>query len=284
MNTSEVIETPSGKSAETENFPVGSWLLPKELRPHIARYYRFARAIDDIADNPDLTPKSKVDRLNAMADAVGGGQMLGKPGFETATRLHESLLETGVTDRHSTDLVDAFRQDAVQGRYKDWDELIRYCLRSAAPVGRYLLDLHGEDRVNYPYSDALCNALQVINHLQDCQDDYLEMDRVYLPGDWLAESNIRVEVLRGASSAGQLRVVINKCLDATRKLMITAEKLPSKLLNRRLAMESAVIVNIANKLIEELSRRDPLAERVVLSKSQLALCTLSGIVRGTLRY
>ena len=57
---SQTVETPSGKGAGDENFPVGSWLLPARLRPHVATYYRFARAIDDIADNPELAPDDKV--------------------------------------------------------------------------------------------------------------------------------------------------------------------------------------------------------------------------------
>ncbi len=283
MSTATAVETPSGKNETTENFPVGSWLLPAELRPHIAKFYQFARAIDDIADNPDLVAKTKIDRLNAMDDAVRGKETYGQTGYETASQLHDSLKETGITTRHSSDLVDAFRQDAVKNRYRDWDELIGYCMRSAAPVGRYLLDLHGENRSGYPQSDALCNALQVINHLQDCKDDYLEMDRVYLPEVWLKQNGTGVSALNAASASWQLRAVMDKCLDATAELMKSANQLPGRLKNRRLAMESAVIVNIANKLIVELRARDPLAERVKLSKGQLARCTLSGIAGGWLR-
>ena len=280
MSATAAVETPSGKNETTENFPVGSWLLQKELRPHIAKFYRFARAIDDIADNPDLVAKTKIDRLNAMDAAVCGKEPYGQPGYETASVLHDSLKETGITTKHCSDLVDAFRQDAVKGRYADWDEVIGYCMRSAAPVGRYLLDLHGEDRAGYPYSDALCNALQVINHLQDCKDDYLEMDRVYLPEVWLTQHETGVSALSDPKASWQLRAVLDKCLDASAELMKTANQLPGQLKNRRLAMESAVIVNIANKLIGELRARDPLAERVKLSKVQLAGCTLSGIAGG----
>ena len=283
MTSADVIETPSGKGAADENFPVGSWLLPRKLRPHVARYYRFARAIDDIADNPELVPNDKVERLNAMADAVSGHEIRHEPGFETASRMYDSLTETNIPARHCTDLVDAFRQDAVKGRYANWDELIGYCLRSAAPVGRYLLDLHGEDQRNYRYSDALCNALQVINHLQDCADDYRELDRVYLPGDWLADCGIDVTELDKSRSSAALRAVLDRCLDATRGLMEEADELPKRLKNRHLAMESAVIVNLAHKLVAELSARDPLAERVVLTKAQLAVCTLSGILREFFR-
>ena len=167
--TEIIVETPSGKGAGDENFPVGSFLLPKHLRPHVAIFYDFARAIDDVADNPDASPEEKIDRLNAFEAAL-----IGAPGaveIPKADRLRASLAELGVTTKHGQDLISAFRQDAVKPRYESWDELIDYCDRSAAPVGRYLLDIHGELQDHYIYSDALCNALQVINHLQDCADD-----------------------------------------------------------------------------------------------------------------
>ena len=165
-----LIETPSGKSAATENFPVGSALLPRALRPHVATFYAFARAIDDIADNPALDPADKIARLNAFAATLTGhpaGHPFTESGLEKAEALRHSLRETGVTAQHALDLISAFKQDAVKNRYDNWAELIDYCTRSAAPVGRYLLDLHGEDKRHYPLSDALCNALQIINHLQD---------------------------------------------------------------------------------------------------------------------
>ncbi|MFQ6019055.1 MAG: squalene/phytoene synthase family protein, partial [Kiloniellaceae bacterium] len=164
----------------------------------------------------------------------------------------------------------AFKQDAVKLRYRDWDELLGYCELSANPVGRYLLDLHGEDRTGYPASDALCSALQVINHLQDCGDDYRDLDRVYLPQDWMAEAGITVEALERAAAEPGLRRVLDRCLDATAKLLETADELPGRLKSRRLALESAGIVRLAHRLVRELRRRDPLAERVVLTKAQAA--------------
>ena len=175
----ETAETPSGKGAKDENFPVGSFLLSKAVRPHVAAFYAFARAIDDVADNPEIAPQAKVDRLDGFDKALMG--LNDDPAFEKAHIIRSSLIYTGVPIQHCRDLISAFKQDAVKSRYDNWDDLIDYCDRSAAPVGRYLLDLHGVSKDLYPASDALCNALQVINHLQDCQEDYREMDRVYLP-------------------------------------------------------------------------------------------------------
>src|SRR5690349_14337282 len=113
MNTG-VIETPSGKGAGDENFPVGSWLLPRALRPQVATYYAFARAIDDIADNPALAPEDKIDRLDGFAAALNGETT--DPAFAKGVKLRASLNASGIPLRHGLDLISAFRQDAVKAR------------------------------------------------------------------------------------------------------------------------------------------------------------------------
>ncbi len=273
------VETPSGKSAADENFPVGSWLLPAALRPHVAVFYAFARAIDDIADNPALAPKDKIARLEAFAAALTGVEP-DRPGLDKAHRLRASLAETGVPARHGLDLIAAFKQDAVKHRYHDWDDLLGYCRLSAAPVGRYLLDLHGESRDGWPASDALCNALQVLNHLQDCQADYRILDRVYLPLDWLDPLAGGVAALDAAQSSAGLRGVLDRCLDGTAVLLAEAAALPAQLRSRRLAMESAVILHLARRLAGRLRRGDPLAGRVALTKGDFLGCGLAGMVQG----
>ncbi len=282
MAESVVIETPSGKAATDENFPVGSRLLPARLRPHITTFYAYARAIDDIADNPGLEPADKIARLDGFAKAVSGDDAT-DPAFRKAHEIRRSLAETGVTHRHCVDLTRAFKQDATKLRYDDWDDLMRYCDLSAAPVGRYLVDLHGESAAAYPASDALCNALQVLNHLQDCGDDYRALNRVYLPQDWMADAGIGVEVLGNRRSPTALRRVLDLCLDGTDGLLKSADGLPGRLRNVRFAMEAAAIVDIARKLGGELRRRDPLAERVALTKAQFAACCARGIGRVLFR-
>ncbi|HLI12613.1 MAG TPA: squalene synthase HpnC [Alphaproteobacteria bacterium] len=273
------IETPSGKGAADENFPVGSWLLPATLRPHVALFYAFARAIDDIADNPHLGPKEKVERLEGFAAAIRG-QETTDPAYGKAHRLRASLAETGVTPQHCLDLITAFKRDATTLRYRSWGELIRdYCMLSAAPVGRYLLDLHGEDRSGYPASDALCNALQVINHLQDCRDDFRKLDRVYLPLDWLEDAGESVAAIEAPRASIGLRRVIDQCLDGTEALMAQARLLPRQLRHRRLAYESGAIVALAFRLIAMLRRRDPIAERVELAKPSFLAVAAWGVFR-----
>jgi hydroxysqualene synthase len=270
------VETPSGKGAADENFPVGSWLLPARLRPHVATYYAFARAIDDIADNPSLGADEKIARLAAFEAALTDPGA-DRPGLEKASRLRGSLAATGVTTSRGTDLIAAFKQDAVKGRYVDWGELLGYCRLSANPVGRYLLDLHSEDPAGYGASDALCTALQILNHLQDCQDDFHNLDRVYLPGDWLAAEGLDVTVLDAKASPPAFRRVLDRCLDGVDRLLDEAETLPGRLHSSRLAMESAIIVRLARRLASHLRGGDPLAGRVALGRRDFLACSLLGV-------
>jgi squalene synthase HpnC len=276
------IETPSGKGAAGENFPVGSFLLRASLRPHVAVFYAFARAADDIADNPALEPDDKIARLNRMAATLDGGHG-GDNAPAKARRMRESLASTGVSSRHCLDLLDAFRQDAVKRRYEDWGDLINYCNRSATPVGRYLMDLHGEDRALWPAADALCNALQILNHLQDCGEDYREMDRVYIPEPWLAAEGLGVEILAEATAPPGLRRVLDRLLDGVDGLLYTAAPLAGHLNSRRLAMETAAIQAIARKLAARLGRLDPLAGRVKLARIGYVSCMVGGIWKGLTR-
>jgi squalene synthase HpnC len=272
-------ETPSGKGADDENFPVGSFLLPKRLRPHVATYYAFARAIDDIADNPDLSPEQKIVRLRAF-DAALIGEAGYEEGYEKAHDLRRSLHETNVTTKHGSDLVAAFILDAEKLRYDNWGELLGYCELSANPVGRYLLDLHGEDKAGYKYSDALCTVLQIVNHLQDCGDDRRNLDRVYIIGDWMADEGASIDDLDKDALTPAMRRVIDRMLDGCEAMMPDARKLPSALKSKHLAMESAVIVNLADRLIKLLRKGDPLATRVALSKLDFASAGARGMIGG----
>ena len=262
------VETPSGKGAADENFPVGSFLLAAPLRPHVAAYYAFARAIDDIADNPDLAPDDKIARLDRFAAALSGEEA-SDPALEKACRLRRSMAKAGVPERHGLDLVAAFKQDATKLRYTDWEDLLGYCELSANPVGRFLLDLHGEERSGWAASDALCSALQVINHLQDMQDDYRNLDRVYVPLDWLQAEGLDVTVLDGPRCDPAMRRVLDRCLDGVEDLIAQARPLPAQLRSTRLAMESAAIIKLAAVLTGRLRRQDPLARRVALSRPGL---------------
>lgn len=277
----DALETPSGKGRGDENFPVGSFLIRKDLRPHVHAFYRFARNADDIADNPALSADDKVRRLDRMGEILDGARV-DSPGDDSpaASAMRASLAVTGTTAQHCHDVLRAFRLDATKLRYKDWDDLMEYCRYSASPVGRQLLDLHGESRDTWPASDALCSALQVLNHLQDCGDDYRNLDRVYLPLELMGEAAVTVEELAAGPASPGMRLVLDRLLDSTDRLIDKATELPSGVKARGLRWEAATIVDLARQLSRRLRRGDPLATRVALSKIDFAAALVTGIARG----
>jgi farnesyl-diphosphate farnesyltransferase len=273
----ESVETPSGKWRSSENFPVGSFLIRRDLRVHVHAFYRFARNADDIADNPAFTADDKIARLDRMAAILDGASAEDSP---AAAAMRASLLETGLTAQHCHDVLHAFRLDAVKLRYRDWDDLMGYCRYSASPVGRQLLDLHGEGRVTWPASDALCSALQVLNHLQDCADDYRRLDRVYLPLEDLAAERTGADALAAGVSSPGFRRVLDHLLDRTAELVELARGLPPLVASRGLRWESAVIVELAGRLLRRLRHGDPVAGRITLSKSDFLAAFAFGVSRG----
>ena len=270
----------NGKTASGENFPVGSFLLPAKTRPHVAAFYALARTADDIADDAALDPGEKRTRLKLFERTLADGLEDGPP---EALAHRRSAEATGVPVRHALDLIRAFRQDTVKPRYGSWDDLMGYCALSASPVGRFLLDLHGEDPALYPCSDPLCDVLQVLNHLQDLGHDFLKLDRVYLPGDWMRAQGVAVSDLGRDSVTPQLRGVIDRCLDGCEELMVGARALPFRLRSTRLAMEAAVVVRLAERLIALLRTGDPLAARVAPARADFLWCGVRGAFAGLLR-
>ena len=268
------VETWSGKDRGDENFPVGSALIRRDLRAHVHAYYAFARNADDIADSPTLAPEDKIARLDRMEAVLLGQADTGSP---SALGLRASLTATGVPARHATDLLIAFRRDATKRRYADWNELYDYCRYSAMPVGRYLLDLHGEDAATHAPSDALCTALQVLNHLQDCAADLASLDRCYLPQDWMAAHGVALAALAAPAASAGLRAVIDAALAETVSLIVLAETLPRGVKARGLRLESAVIVGLAQRLLRRLAHQDPLAMRVKLTRTDLLGAVLAAL-------
>ena len=167
--------------------------------------------------------------------------------------MRSSLHETKISIQHCLDLITAFKRDATKLRYSDWPSLMDYCRYSAAPVGRYLIDLHGGSETDYPPSDALCSALQVLNHLQDCKEDFETMNRVYLPLDILQKHNVAVNDLSADASSTGLSEVKQEILQKIETLIDDSQPLVRRLRSRRLAMEAQSIINIAECLSSELT-------------------------------
>ncbi len=263
----------SGKGHRDENFPVASLLMKPANRAPIMAFYRFARAADDIADHPGAAPKEKLDRLASMRAGLTGD------GAPEAMTLSAIVRERGLDPIHADELLDAFILDVTVHRTRDWDALMSYCRLSAMPVGRFVLDVCGEDRAVWPLSDALCAALQVINHLQDIGKDYRNIDRVYLPSDMLAEAGVPVESLAAASASPELRGVIGQLAKRARQLLRDSAPFARSIRDPRLAAEVAIIQRLAEDLADLLTRRDPLSETVHHSKPRAAMLASGALGR-----
>jgi squalene synthase HpnC len=269
----------TGKGHRDENFPVASWLIAPRHRALILAFYNFVRSADDIADHPSLSAQEKVDWLDRMeTDLLGNGD-----GNAAAVALRQALADRTMSPQHAQDLLKAFRLDATKLRYRDWDDLMGYCAYSAMPVGRFVLDVHGESRGTWPASDAICAALQVINHIQDCAEDYRNLDRVYIPLDALASHGLDVTVLAAPRASPQLRACLAGLAQRTDALLHQGDVLPSLVQDWRLSLELSVIHTLAQRLTRILMQRDPLSERVHLGKPAVAGISLLAVLKGLTR-
>ncbi|EPY02703.1 phytoene/squalene synthetase [Magnetospirillum fulvum MGU-K5] len=268
----------ASKTANEENFPVASLLLHKSRRSTVMAYYHFARHADDVADSAALTGVQKVAALDALEAALRGT----KEAPELATALTYRAAVSGDLALIDTaaELLNAFRRDALRNYCADWADLLSYCQSSAAPVGRFLLTLHGESAETFPANDALCAALQVLNHLQDCGKDLRELDRVYIPLDLLNAAGLTREVLRQPSSPAALRTVLDQMLDLTDGLIADARPLVGKIRDVRLRLQTSITVRVAEVLSKRLRSGDPLATRVKLSPLDYAGVVVVGVARG----
>jgi hydroxysqualene synthase len=276
---SEAAEFRSGKGHNDENFPVASLLIAPQHRAPILAFYEFVRTADDIADHAGMPSAEKLAHLDALeADLLGRGD--GRNAV--AIRLRAALEERKLAPRHAQDLLAAFRMDVTKLRYASWDELIGYCSLSAMPVGRFVLDVHGEPRSTWPANDALCAALQINNHLQDCHEDFGNLDRVYVPLDALAAAGARVEELGAARSSPALLQCLQGVARRTAALLAESEGFSPSIRDFRLSLEVAVITAMARRIVGLLIARDPLSENVRLGKLEMMQTLLAGVAAGSL--
>lgn len=263
----------SGKTHRDENFPVASWIIHRRHRALILAFYNFVRTADDIADHATLDDSAKL----ALLDELDAGLLGENDGQPEAIALREALAARAMPPRHARDVLTAFRMDVTKRRYADWDELIHYCSFSAMPVGRFMLDVHGESPATWPASDALCAALQINNHLQDCGDDYRNLDRVYIPRDVLERHGAVAEDLKQPRSSLPLLSCVWELAGKTETLMQQSETLAVHVADARLGCEIAVIQTYAWQILKLLKARDPLSQRVHLSKPGLMGFALTGL-------
>jgi squalene synthase HpnC len=266
-------ELRSGKTHRDENFPVASWIIHPRHRALILAFYNFVRTADDIADHATLAEHEKLGFLDLLE-----AELLGKGDTQPeAVKLRQALAERAMAPRHALDVLIAFRMDVTKLRYENWDEVIHYCRYSAMPVGRFMLDVHGEEVSTWAASDALCAGLQINNHLQDCGKDFRDLNRVYLPRDALAAAGASVEALGAERASAPLLQCLHALAARTETLLNESKSLSAEVRDVRLGCEISVIQAFADKIVQLLKARDPLSERVHLSPLELLGHSLGGI-------
>jgi hydroxysqualene synthase len=277
--THDAADWRSGKGHRDENFPVASWLIAPRHRGPILAFYNFVRTADDIADHATMPAEQKLTLL----DRLEAGLLGRNDDDAVAVRLRAELAARNLSSKHAQDLLAAFRLDVTKLRYRDWDDLISYCSLSAMPVGRFVCDVHGESRAVWPANDALCAALQIINHLQDCGDDFLDLDRVYVPLDALAASGASVEALGETRASPALLDCLHRLAQRTESLLADSDVFSGLISDWRLGLEVAVINTLAHRLTGMLMTRDPLCERVHLRAPAVAGLTIAAALAATTR-
>lgn len=278
----DIIFKPSTKTQNDENFPVTTRFIPAAFRRHIHLFYNCVRSADDIADSASLTSKQKSFLLKQIDDVLKGTEKSNE-NTEFAFQHRQSADETGVTIEHARHLLQAFMMDVTKSRYRNWSELINYCHYSAAPVGRYLLDLHGCDKNSQKGTDSLCIALQILNHLQDCKMDYMALNRVYIPEEFFKAHKTDVTILEAKHTDINFRRALDTILTRIDELIYIAREETWKISHRGLRFQTGIIIAIAENLSKALRQRDPISERVELTKRQYAFCFLKGFWRVLVR-
>jgi squalene synthase HpnC len=266
-------ELRSGKTHRDENFPVASWIIHPRHRPLILAFYNFVRTADDIADHATLGANDKLAYLDLLeAELKGRGDSQPE-----AVKLRLALAQRAMPPRHALDVLTAFRMDVTKLRYENWDEVIHYCRYSAMPVGRFMLDVHGESPSTWAASDALCAGLQINNHLQDCGKDYRDLNRVYLPRDALAAAGASVEALGERRASAPMLQCLHSLAARTEMLLNDSRSLSAEVKDLRLGLEVSVIQRFADKIVQLLKVRDPLSETVHLGPTELLAHSVGGI-------
>ncbi|MFI9389428.1 squalene synthase HpnC [Streptomyces bauhiniae] len=220
-DTATALERATLDKAARENFPVAPFFLPRAWRTDLMAVYGFARLVDDIGDG-DLAPggadarvlgvpAERADDRLALLDAFEadlGRVFDGTPHHPLLRRLQPTVRCRGLTPEPFLGLIAANRQDQLVTRYETYDDLLAYCELSANPVGRLVLGVTGTatpERIRR--SDAVCTALQIVEHLQDVAED-LGRDRIYLPAQDMKRFHVQESDLAAPSAGASVRALV----------------------------------------------------------------------------
>jgi phytoene synthase len=260
-----------------ENFPVAR-LVPRDLRHHVAAIYAFARTADDLADEGWETPEApspaaRVALLEAyeaqwLLALQGKGDPQSRWAWIFAATSH-TVIERRLPAQLLSDLLSAFKQDCTQRRYQSFAQLLDYCRRSANPVGRLILHLHGQaEPEKLRQSDAICTALQLANFWQDVGVDVHKDGRIYMPEEDWAKHGLKLEMFLQPQAPAPLRQCLKQQVMRTQSFFDQGKGL-HRSLPWPLSMEikltrlggEAILTHIRRADYDTLTRRPKLGKR-----------------------
>ena len=272
----------SGKNYKDENFPVSSFLIDKKLQKIIRAFYFYARTADDVADNSSIKTKEKLRILNFIDICLKNRK---RSEISVINNLITHFDDYKFSKKYSRNLLIAFKLDATKKRYKSWSELMHYCKFSANPVGRFVINVTYSikkkkisQRKILRASDSLCTALQIINHIQDCKEDFRNLDRVYVPENLFKKYKLNVNVLKKKSSCPNFERMKIEIISKVENLLKEIKQSLQLIEIWKLKKETLIILNIAKRLCFLLKINDPLKKKIKLSSIDLIFCFIKGII------
>jgi squalene synthase HpnC len=271
-----------------ENFPVGR-LVPREMQPHVHAVYAFARYADDLADEgyvgsaktegarDVMTPEERLAALDDWERQLCAPA--GTPGLNIIfPAVHDTIRKLDLPFNLFTDLLSAFKQDVVKRRYADFPEVLDYCRRSANPVGRLVLLLHGirEEKL-HQLADHICTGLQLANFWQDVGVD-LEKDRIYLPEDDRTRFGVTEETLFARRTDENYRRLLEFQVTRTQGIFNQGQPL-TKQLRGLLRLEIRLTWLGGTKILRKIEKLqfDTLNHRPKVGKGDMALLFLKAL-------
>lgn len=236
-----------------ENFPVASALLPASMRHPVAVIYRFARSADDFADEGDLPAAERLAQLDDYRQELAQLEAGAPPRQPLFAELEEIVQQYELPLQLFRDLLDAFAQDVVKGRYADFAEVMDYCRRSANPVGRLLLHLFSAATdQNLKWSDNICTSLQLVNFCQDVEIDWRK-NRIYLPQDEMQRYGVTERQIAAGDVSGRWQALMRFQVERARALIKSGSPL-GRALPGRIGLEIRAIVQGGLRMLEKIDR------------------------------
>jgi phytoene synthase len=266
--------------AEThyENFPVGSFLLPKEFREPIRLVYAFARVADDIADEGNDSKETRLQRLDEW-EGEFRRMLAGDTRISFFQELEETANKYAIPPSLFFDLIEAFRMDAGGRDYSTFEDLLFYCRHSANPVGRILLHIFNcaNDETG-KFSDMICTALQLTNFWQDLSVD-IKRNRVYIPHEDFERFGLTADDLKSGGGTDAVRPLLKFQVERTKKLFLGGRPL-FRLIDKRFALELRLTYHGGMRMLEKVEHLayDTLHHRPVLSRFDWALIVIRSLL------